>query len=291
MTPDGKKQKKKKSISPYLADSLPCPLLSHSPQVVFQGYINRKHEKKNRFLQRYVVVYGFRIYFYTNLSDASFKCMFFLKNENITTEVKGNHTFMTLKVYEADLKEKFYLNPKVGYDMEVSIEMDPSGQKLKVHLENIMAYRNLVKSKAKISRMIELNSKLTSFYQESTREKLALEYTGEKFRGLDNSGVDDLLFRSFKLHSKMDSLIIRNVHLKKDAIEFIFKLIDVLKYKIRILKFENCNINSSCLIYFIRFIKSPNFTNMKMLSLRGNKLNDGFVEEVLSCLMERIDTQ
>ena len=30
---------------------------------------------------------------------------------------------------------------------------------------------------------------------------------------------------------------------------------------------------------------------MKLLSLKGNKLTDGFVEEILSCLMERIEEQ
>ena len=160
-------------------NNLPCQILGQSPQVIYQDYVFKKHEKKNKIEKKYCVVYGYRLYFYSNYSDPSFKAMYFLRNELLTVQNKAGRQMMVIQVNEADLKEKFYLNPKTGFETEVCIEMDTNGQMLKMHLENILSYRNLVDSKAKIHRLIELNSKLVSFYQDSSRSKLLLEYFGE----------------------------------------------------------------------------------------------------------------
>ncbi len=131
---------------------------------------------------------------------------------------KGTYSFMNLTVSEADFKEAFYLNPNLGYNTVLCIGLDENGLKLKLILESMLAYMNLVLSKATLARISELNSKTVSFYQENMRGKLVLDYLGDRFKGLKNQGVDSLFFKSFKLHNNLETLEIHNMHLTKDAI-------------------------------------------------------------------------
>lgn len=64
-----------------------------------------------------------------------------------------------------------------------------------------------------------------------------------------------------------------------------------MKYKLQILRLDNCNIEKSSDVHFIRFFKSQNFQPMKILSLKGNKIGDGMAEEIFNCLIERIEKQ
>lgn len=87
----------------------------------------------------------------------------------------------------------------------------------------------------------------------------------------------------------MICLELQNLALNTESLNFIFDVIDQMKFKLQVLRLENCNIEKSSVGYFIRFLKSPNFVPMKLLSLRGNKVIDSMGEEIFNCLIERIE--
>lgn len=251
----------------------------------------RVDKQKGKFAKKFLIVYGYRIYAYNNLNDESTRELYFLKSEAVKVQIDHQNQCMVISVFEADFKEKFYFNPGVGFNTELFIQLDQDGLRMKVAIENNLAYRFLVQSKVKSNRISDLNSKLVSFYQEPTRAKLILEHNGKPYIGLDSSGLGSSFFKSLKIHPELLSLELKSLALSSDSLNFIFDVIDSMKFRLQTLRLESCNIEKSSVGYFIRFLKSPNFVPMKMLSLRGNKVIDSMGEEIFNCLIERVENQ